>query len=323
MVLAGAGFLFPWSSYITAIDYFFFLYRRDFPQVSVAIPMTYLVSTWIFTGVNVSLVTAVPLHARIGLGYVLFLLSLIAIPFIDLMVHSCVLSIHVAYYLTIFSIAVVGVGSGVQQSSYYGLAGMLPPRYPQAVMVGESVATSIVSITRVITKSSTTSERFGAIAFFVVSVFFILVCVGCQQIIRSSSFVKSHTLQCRQSSEHDKGGGEMEQVSGGEEEAGDQLKLLPVDTKQSSVKAKIKAGLLLRWGVVVEIWQLLVAVFVAFFLTLLLFPGLVSLVQYCPTGDWTPILLVAVFNVPELIAKVVMSASPCASLYVRVTYCSG
>ena len=83
------------------------------------------------------------------------------------------------------------------------------------------------------------------------------------------------------------------------------------------------AGLLLRWGVVVEIWQLLVAVFVSFFLTLLLFPGLVSLVQYCPTGDWTPILLVAVFNVPELIAKVVMSASPCASLYVRVTYCSG
>ena len=32
----------------------------------------------------------------------------------------------------------------------------------------------------------------------------------------------------------------MERVSDGEEEAGDQLKLLPVDTKQSSVKAKIK-----------------------------------------------------------------------------------
>ena len=83
-------------------------------QVSVAIPVVYLVSTWIFTGVNVSLVTAVPLHARIGLGYALFLLSLIAIPFIDLMVHSCVLSIHVAYYLTILSVAIVGIGSGGQ-----------------------------------------------------------------------------------------------------------------------------------------------------------------------------------------------------------------
>ena len=34
MVMAGAGFLFPWSSYVTAIDYFFFLYWKDFHQVS-------------------------------------------------------------------------------------------------------------------------------------------------------------------------------------------------------------------------------------------------------------------------------------------------
>ena len=33
MLLAGAGFLFPWSSYVTAIDYFFFLYQQDFHQV--------------------------------------------------------------------------------------------------------------------------------------------------------------------------------------------------------------------------------------------------------------------------------------------------
>ena len=35
MLMAGAGFLFPWSSYITAIDYFFFLYWEDFHQVRV------------------------------------------------------------------------------------------------------------------------------------------------------------------------------------------------------------------------------------------------------------------------------------------------
>ena len=88
------------------------LYSSSLLQVSVAIPMTYLVSTWLFTGVNISLVSAVPLHARIGLGYVLFILSLTAIPLIDLLVHSCTISIHVAYYLTIFTVAVVGVGSG-------------------------------------------------------------------------------------------------------------------------------------------------------------------------------------------------------------------
>ena len=76
------------------------------------IPMTYLVSTWLFTGLNISLVNVIGLHIRISLGYVLFLLSLVAIPLIDLLVHSCILSIHVAFYLTILSVAIVGIGSG-------------------------------------------------------------------------------------------------------------------------------------------------------------------------------------------------------------------
>lgn len=74
--------------------------------------MTYLVSTWLFTGINISLVSAVPLHARIGLGYALFFLSLIAIPILDLLVHSCTISINLAYYITIITVAVVGIGSG-------------------------------------------------------------------------------------------------------------------------------------------------------------------------------------------------------------------
>ena len=134
MLVAGAGFLFPWSSYVTAIDYFFFLYWNDFHQVnhsssplsllslpvqvSVVIPMTYLVSTWLFTGVNISLINTIPLHVRIGLGYVLFLVALATVPILDVLVHSCLLSLHAAYYLTILSVAIVGIGSGGPFSLY-------------------------------------------------------------------------------------------------------------------------------------------------------------------------------------------------------------
>jgi len=41
--------------------------------------------------------------------------------------------------------------------------------------------------------------------------------------------------------------------------------------------------------------------------TLMLFPGLVSEVWYNPIGDWTPVLLVAVFNLTDFIAKVKFS----------------
>lgn len=53
-----------------------------------------------------------------------------------------------------------------------------------------------------------------------------------------------------------------------------------------------------------EIWQLLVAVFSNSLITLLVFPGLVSEVQHCGIGDWTPVVLVTVFSVTDLITKV-------------------
>ena len=68
------------------------------------------------------------------------------------------------------------------------------------------------------------------------------------------------------------------------------------------------AGLRVRLGIMAEIWQLLVAVFSIFLVTLLVFPGLVSEVQHCSIGDWAPIILVTVFNVTDLAAKVLCAA---------------
>ena len=137
----------------------------------------------------------------------------------------------------------------MQQSSYYGLAGMLPQLYPQAVMAGESVATTVVSISRIVTKASTSSERFGAIAFFVVSIIFIVICVGCQQVIRTSPFVKFHTRQCRQGTEREEGGGEggeeivMRTLDGGDH---DQELLLAPHKEHSSLYHKFRGELLLQ-----------------------------------------------------------------------------
>lgn len=64
------------------------------------------------------------------------------------------------------------------------------------------------------------------------------------------------------------------------------------------------AGLCVRLSIIKEIWQLIIAVFSSYLITLLVFPGLVSEVQYCPIGDWVPVILVTVFNVTDFIAKV-------------------
>ncbi len=112
MLMAGAGFLFPWSSYISAIDYFFFLYHSQFNTVSEAIPMTYLLTTLLFSTVNVGLVGLFSIHSRIRFGYIMFSLSLIFVPLLDIGINNCTVSTTVSFYLTLFSIIAVGIGSG-------------------------------------------------------------------------------------------------------------------------------------------------------------------------------------------------------------------
>ena len=64
-------------------------------------------------------------------------------------------------------------------------------------MVGESAAGLTVAIIRVITKAAATEERVGAIAFFITSLVFILMCVGCQVFLRLSPFVNYHLKKCQ------------------------------------------------------------------------------------------------------------------------------
>lgn len=47
-------------------------------------------------------------------------------------------STRVSYTINLVAIGVVAFGCTVQQASYYGFTGCLPPRYTQAVMAGES-----------------------------------------------------------------------------------------------------------------------------------------------------------------------------------------
>ena len=74
---------------------------------------------------------------------------------------------------------------------------MLPRRYTQAVMAGESVAGVVESSLRIITKVSTKSEEMGGIVFFVISLVIIVVCVICHCYIRTNKMVKFYMRKCQ------------------------------------------------------------------------------------------------------------------------------
>ncbi len=114
-LMAGMGFLIPWTSYISAIDYFFYYYIQEFPSVSVLIPVGYLVNTFLASSLNLFLVKVVAIHNRITFGYVMFFISLLTIPLLDIGIHACAIPTSVSFYITLLSIAIVGLGSGGKQ----------------------------------------------------------------------------------------------------------------------------------------------------------------------------------------------------------------
>ena len=116
MLLTGAGFLFPWNSFVVAIDYFQFLYPMKRPEI--AIPITYLVVTLASSFFNVNTLKLIPLHARLGFGYVMFFLALLFLPLLDIGINGCTIDRDVAFYLTILAVIVVALGSGGRQQGH-------------------------------------------------------------------------------------------------------------------------------------------------------------------------------------------------------------
>ena len=128
---------------------------------------------------------------------------------------------------------------------------MLPPRYSQALLAGESVAGFVVAVNRIFTKL-VFSERVGAIVFFVVSLLFVWLCVGCFVYIVKSPFAKYHMEKCRkekgESTDH-----EMEERLGmiendeteQEEKSDDLLLQAEVQQSPSTLRQKISSKLLM------------------------------------------------------------------------------
>ena len=61
-----------------------------------------------------------------------------------------------------------------------------------------------------------------------------------------------------------------------------------------------------RWIVAKNIWQYMVSICAAYFVTLSLYPGIISEIKRCPEDHWFPVLLMTLFNGTDLIGKVII-----------------
>ena len=99
---------------------------------------------------------------------------------------------------------ITSVGSGVQQSSFYGLTAMLPHRFTMALMVGESTAGVLASFNRISTKASYEQNSDGlresAFVFFYVSLGFLVACAVIFECVRRSAVLQHYAASSALSS---------------------------------------------------------------------------------------------------------------------------
>ncbi|KAK7939419.1 hypothetical protein WMY93_002745 [Mugilogobius chulae] len=329
MLLAGVGFLLPYNSFITDVDYL----HHKFEGTSIVFDMslTYILVALLAVILNNVLVERLSMHTRITVGYILALGPLVFVSVFDVWLEK--FTTRQAYIINLVSVGVVAFGCTVQQSSFYGYMGMLPKRYTQGVMTGESTAGVIISLSRIFTKLLIPDERRNTLIFFLVSISMEMLCFLLHLLVRRSRFVRYYTSHAQGKGpgkghdprdngtgyrvHHDVTAEEVRFGNGGTMPS-DRPTEEGVDdfgggtyVRFDAPKAKIRKSwpglrdmILHRYVVSRVIWAYMLSIAVTYSITLCLFPGLESEIRNPTLGEWLPILIMATFNMSDFVGKI-------------------
>ncbi|XP_069501624.1 equilibrative nucleoside transporter 4 isoform X1 [Ambystoma mexicanum] len=329
MLLAGVGFLLPYNSFITDVDYL----HEKYPGTSIVFDMslTYILVALVAVILNNALMEMLSLHTRITVGYLFALGPLLFVSICDVWLE--LFSKKQAYAINLAAVGVVAFGCTVQQSSFYGYTGMLPKRYTQGVMTGESTAGVIISLSRIFTKMLLPDEKANTIIFFFISIGIELMCFVLHLLVRRTHFVRYYTARAKQGVPESRGAlrhgtgyrvhhdAVAEEVRFENGTHGDS----PVGSLGNGIDLagggtymrfdvpipKIKKSwpsfrdmMLHRYVVSRVIWAYMLSIAMTYFITLCLFPGLESEIRNCTLGEWLPILIMAIFNLSDFVGKI-------------------
>eukprot|EP00898_Chlorokybus_atmophyticus_P006944 jgi/Chlat1/7250/Chrsp58S06893 len=299
----GAGILFPWNAFITAVDYFELLYPHQ--HVDRVFPVSYMITNLLSIVLVFKYGNRFPPANRLLLGFSLFLVLLLVVPLTDALSRGGPGS-STGRTLVITAVSLTGTADAIAQGSIYGLAGNMPMRYTQAVMGGTSGAGLVVSLLRVLTKvlAPDTPEglRAGAMLYFGMSAAMVAFCILCS-IALASLPVMRHFHSLTELQVHC---GPVRwqrlQDTAAEEEA-HSLKESIVDS------ARYASAPTSHLGVLRNIWEYGTMVALIYMITLSIFPGfLAEDVSSQALGDWYSVLLILVFNAFDLVGKMM----PCS-----------
>ncbi|XP_023764675.1 equilibrative nucleotide transporter 8 [Lactuca sativa] len=281
--LLGAGYLVPWNSFITAVDYFQYLYPAK--HISKVFSVAYMVAAmtvlFILTCWSSFFKMKLPaLKTRMNLGYALFVLVLVVAPITDWVDHRDEFGrgSNFAFVVLVSMVAVTGFAEGLTGGSLVGATGKLPGRYMQAVVAGNASAGVLVCMLRIITKASLPRSRKGLRTsthiYFFTSTLIELLCFICFNLLHRIPTIQHYMTKTTQTSHVD-------------------------DHPPKTELRRPETFLVLK-----KLRLLAVSMVTIYVVTLSIFPGYLSEnVNSTFFGDWYPVLLITAFNIGDFLGK--------------------
>ncbi|PIN13024.1 Nucleoside transporter [Handroanthus impetiginosus] len=275
----GAGYLLPWNAFITAVDYFTYLYPdasvdRVFGIVYMVVGLTSLLFIVAFAHKSNA-------YVRINVGYLLFLVALVEVPLMDVWYVKGRVGMYGGYYVTVAVVGLCGVADGLVQGGVVGNAGELPERYMQAVVAGTAASGVLVSVLRVLTKAIYPQDSHGlrqsANLYFIVSIAMMLLNIIFYNVAHKLPVIKYYN--------------DLKSLAANEEKE-----------EKGDLTGKLWRSTL--WDIVGTVKWYGAGIMIIYIVTLSIFPGSVTEDVHSNTlKDWYPIILITGYNVFDLVGK--------------------
>ncbi|XP_019163988.1 PREDICTED: equilibrative nucleotide transporter 1-like isoform X2 [Ipomoea nil] len=275
----GTGYLLPWNAFVTAVDYFSYLY----PDASVdrVFAVVYMVVSLICLLLIIAFAHKSNSFVRINVGLALFVPALLAVPLMDVFYVKGSVGVLGGYYLTVGMVGVCGLADCLVQSGVIGAAGELPDQYMQAVVAGTAASGILVSLLRILTKAVFPQDADGlrksANLYFIVSIAVMVLCIVFYNVAHKLPVIQYYN----------------------------DLKAQAVnEEKEEKGNLSTKLWISNLWDIIGTIKWYGFGIIVIYVVTLSIFPGYITEdVHSQILDDWYPILLITGYNVFDLVGK--------------------
>lgn len=167
-LLHGIGILMPWNMFITAHGYFIdYKLRGPCDQPESEYRKFFMNYLGIVAQLPNVLLNVVNLFLHLGgniKSRIVWSIVTMIITFVFTIVLAMVDSsqwIEAFFWLTMVSVVILNAATGVYQNSLYGLVAILPPRYTNAVILGNNISGTITTVVSIVSKLAVASTSAG------------------------------------------------------------------------------------------------------------------------------------------------------------------